>query len=40
MAPYADNANVLARDRRSGDRVYQLLVAALKDKGFVLRDFV
>jgi hypothetical protein len=38
LAPYVDNANITARDRQSGDRVFGCMVQALLDKGFVLRD--
>ena len=37
-APYVDNANLIARDRQSGDRVFGVMVRALEAKGFTLRD--
>ena len=38
LAPYVDNANVIAQNRKSGDRVFHFMVEELSKKGFVLRD--
>ncbi len=40
LAPYVYNANLIARDRASGHRVFELMVTALLAKGFALRDYV
>ena len=36
LAPYVDNANLVALTRESGDKVFTVLVAELRLKGFVL----
>eukprot|EP00959_Pyramimonas_sp_CCMP1952_P113229 2366772-Pyramimonas_sp.AAC.1 len=40
LAPYVDNANMLAVGRDEGRRVFDLVLAALRRRGFALRGHV
>ncbi|CAK0887264.1 unnamed protein product, partial [Prorocentrum cordatum] len=40
LAPYVDNANMLAVGRDEGRRVFDLVLGALRRRGFALRDHV